>query len=121
MLQEGIILHVLFHQMHKTGKVYYRTRCLLIPIINLPGAYDDLSIVGNYIVILEHLGRNIGILKTETHLVRILAKSILEDRITGQKSFVHNGKTYQMLDISQLYKELGIEKCRDFALFENGE
>ena len=81
---------------------------LIIPIVNIPGTYDDLSIVGNYIVILEHLGRKIRILTTETHLVRILANSILEDRITGQKSFVQNGKTYLMLDISQLYKELGI-------------
>ena len=60
------------------------------------------------IVELEHLGQNIGILATETHLVRILANSILEDRITGQKSFEYNGKTYLMLDISQLYRELGI-------------
>lgn len=81
---------------------------LLIPIVNLPGAYDDLPIVGNYIVILEHLGQNIGILATETHLVRMLANSISKDRITGQKFFVHNGKTYLMFDISQLYKELGI-------------
>ena len=81
---------------------------LIIPIVDLPGAYDDLSIVGNYIVILELLGRRIGILTTETHLVRILANSILEDRITGQKSFVQNGKTYLMLNISQLYKELDI-------------
>ena len=81
---------------------------LLIPIVNLPGAYDDLPIAGNYIVILEHLGKNIGILASETHLVRILANSISEDRISGQKSFVQNGKTYLMLDISQLYRELGI-------------
>ena len=39
---------------------------LIIPIVNLPGAYDDLPIAGNYIVILEHLGQNIGILATET-------------------------------------------------------
>ena len=66
------------------------------------------DLVHNYIVVLEHSGQNIGILATGTHLVRILANSILEDRITGQKSFVHNGKTYLMLDIGQLYKELGI-------------
>ena len=81
---------------------------LLIPIVNLPGAYDDLPIMGNYIVVLEHLRQNIEILATRTHLVRILANSISEDKITGQKSFVHNGKTYLMLDIAQLYKELGI-------------
>ena len=81
---------------------------LLIPIVNLPGVYDDLPIIGNYTVILEHSGQNIGILAAETHLVSILADSILKDRITGQKSFVHNGKTYLMLDIPQLYKELGI-------------
>ena len=81
---------------------------LLIPIVNIPGTYEDLSIMGSYIVVLKHLRQNIGIIATETHLVRILANSILEDKITGQKSFVHNGKTYLMLDISLLYKELGI-------------
>ena len=64
--------------------------------------------MGNYIVVLEHLGRKIGILATETYLVRILANSISEDGITVQKSFENNGKTYLMLDISQLYRELGI-------------
>ena len=59
-------------------------------------------------MILEHLGKNIGILASETHLVRILTNSISEDRITGQKSYEHNGKTYLMLDISRLYRELGI-------------
>ena len=59
-------------------------------------------------MILEHLRQNIGILATETHLVRILANSISEDRITGQKSYEHTGKTYLMLDISRLYRELGI-------------
>ena len=45
---------------------------LLISIVNLPGTYKDLPIMGNYIVVLEHLGQNIGILATEAHLVRIL-------------------------------------------------
>lgn len=81
---------------------------LLISIVNLPGTYEDLPIMGSYIVVLEHLGQNIGILATEAHLVRILENSILEDKITGQKSFIHNGKTYLKLDISQLYRELGI-------------
>ena len=79
-----------------------------ITIVNLPGTYEDLPIIGNYIVVLEHLGQNIGILASAAHLVRILGNSILEDKITGQKSFVHNGKTYLMLNISQLYRELGI-------------
>ena len=81
---------------------------LLISIVNLPGIYEDLPIMGNYIVVLEHLGRNIGILATEAHLIKIFENSILEDNITGQKSFVHNGKTYLMLNMSQLYRELGI-------------
>ena len=81
---------------------------LLIPIFNLPGTYEDLPIMGSYIVVLEHLGQNIGIVATEAHLVRISETNILKDKITGQKSFEHNGKTYLMLDISQLYKELGI-------------
>lgn len=81
---------------------------LLIPIVNLPGTNEDLPIMGSYIVVLKHLGQNIGILTTEAHLVRILENSILEDKITGQKSFVHNGKTYLMLNILQLYRELGV-------------
>ena len=81
---------------------------LLISIVNLPGTYEDLPIMGSYIVVLEHLGQNIGILATEAHLVRVAENSILEDKITGQKSFIHNGKTYLKLDISQLYRELGI-------------
>ena len=79
-----------------------------ITIVNIPGVYDDLTIMGNYIVVLEHIRQNIGILATEAHLVTILSNNILKDKITGQKSFVHNGKTYLMLDISQLYKDLGI-------------
>ena len=81
---------------------------MLISIVNLPGTYEDLPIIGNYIVVLGHLGQNIGILATEVHLIKILENNILEDKITGLKSFVHNRKTYLMLDISQLYKELGI-------------
>ena len=79
-----------------------------VTIVNIPGTDGDIPIMGNYIVILKHSGRNIGILATETHLVRILANSILADKISGQKSFEHNEKTYLILDISQLYKELGI-------------
>ena len=81
---------------------------LLIPIVNLPATYEDLPIMGSYIVVLKHLGQSIGILTTEAHLVRILENSILEDKITGQKSFIHNGKTYLKLDISQLYREFGM-------------
>ena len=81
---------------------------MLISIVKLPGTYEDLPIMGNYIVVLGHLGQNIGIVATETHLVRISETNILKDKITGQKSFVHNGKTYLMLNISQLYRELGI-------------
>ena len=81
---------------------------MLISIVNLPGTYEDLPIMGNYIVVLGHLGQNIGILATEVHLIKILVNSILEDKTTGQKSFVHNGKTYLMMDISQLYREWGI-------------
>ena len=77
----------------------------LITIVNIPGSNGDIPIMGNFIVLLRE-GLNIGILATEVHLITILADSILEDKITGQKSYAHNGKIYLILDISQLLKDL---------------
>ena len=65
---------------------------LLIPIVNLPGIYEDLPIMGNYIVVLEHIGRSIGILATEAHLVKIFENSILADKITVQNLLHIMGK-----------------------------
>lgn len=94
---------------------------LLIPIVNLPGVYDDLPIIGNYIVVLEHSGQNIGILADETHLVRILENSILRDKIAGQKSFVHNGKTYLMLDIPNYTRNWAFRNAEIYIVRERKE
>lgn len=80
----------------------------LITVIQIPGVCGDISIERSVIVLLEHSGRNIGILANETHLVRVSTDIILGDKITGQKSFMYNGVIHVVLDICRLYKELEI-------------
>lgn len=80
----------------------------LVTVIQIPGVCGDIPIAGNVIVLLEHSGQNIGILASETHLVRVSSDVILYDKITGQKSFMYNGVIHVVLDICWLYKELEI-------------
>lgn len=80
----------------------------LITVIQIPGVCEDIPIAGNVIVLLEHSGQNIGILASETHLVRVSTDVILYDKFTGQKSFMYNGVIHVVLDIGWLYKELEI-------------
>lgn len=80
----------------------------LITVIQIPGVCGDIPIAGNVIVLLEHSGQNIGILASETHLVRVSTDVILYDKITGQTSFMYNGVIHVVLDICWLYKELEI-------------
>ncbi|MCH5344372.1 MAG: hypothetical protein J1E64_10045 [Acetatifactor sp.] len=80
----------------------------LITVIQIPGVCRDIPIEGSFIVLLEHSGRNIGILASETHLASVSTDKILYDKISGQKSFMYNGAIHIVLDICQLYKELDL-------------
>lgn len=80
----------------------------LITVIQIPGVCEDIPIEESFIVLLEHSGQNIGMLASETYLVSISTDKIMDDKITGQKSFMYNGVIHIVLDIFQLYKGLGI-------------
>lgn len=52
-------------------KYVFELNSRLITVIQIPGACVDIPIEESFIVLLEHSGQNIGILASETHLVRV--------------------------------------------------
>ena len=79
-----------------------------VTIVNIPGTYENGYGFDSSIVVLGYGGQNIGILTKEARLITISEDKILEDKITGTKFFEQEGKMYIILDIGQLYEELGI-------------
>lgn len=80
----------------------------LVTVVNVPGTCEDAPILDNLIVVVEHFSKYIGILANESNLVKISTNEICENKVTDTKTFMHNGKIYLIMDISQLCKELGI-------------
>ena len=56
----------------------------------------------------RHFEQSIGILKKEANLVTKSVNKVWEDGVISAQSFVHNRKNYLVLDIGQLYNELGV-------------
>ena len=79
-----------------------------ITIVQMPDICEDIPIKDSIIVLLEHTNQIIGILSNSVDHITIPADNILEDSNTGQKYFVHTGKIYLILDVRQLYSELGV-------------
>lgn len=87
-------------------KYVFELNSRLITVIQIPGACENITLEESFIVLLEHSGQNIGILASETHLVRVSTDVILDDRITGQKTFMYNGVIHVVLDICRLFMKL---------------
>lgn len=81
---------------------------LLVTVINVPGSYGNMPIVGNAIVVLEHSMQSIGIIADKVCLITVSDKEIVENNMTGATTFTYDGETYIILDLNQLYKDLGI-------------
>lgn len=81
---------------------------LLVTVINVTGSYGNMPIVGNKIVVLEHSMQNIGIIADKICLITVSDKEIVENGMTGATTFKYDGETYIILDLGQLYKDLGI-------------
>lgn len=79
-----------------------------ITVVQMPDIHEDIPITESIIVLLQHTNQIIGIMSKSVDHVSIPTDKILEDSNTGQKLFVQAGKIYLILDINQLYEELGI-------------
>ena len=86
---------------------YYDT---LITIVEIPEISEDIPINDSIIVLFEYENQTIGILSSAVDHITIPSDKILDDSNSGQRYFVHNGTTYLLLDISQLYDKLGMPK-----------
>ena len=81
---------------------------LLVTIVSIPGTDENAFTSDSSIIVLEYTGQNIGILTNETHLITVSENEISEDKLTDTNFIMHDGKTYIILDIYKLYKDLGI-------------
>ena len=84
---------------------YYDT---LITIVEIPEIGEDIPINDSIIVLFEYENQTIGILSSAVDNITIPSDKILEDSNAGQRYFVHNGTTYLLLDICQIYDKLGL-------------
>ena len=81
---------------------------LLIKIINMSRSDRDMSVAGDLIVVLEHTGQHIGISVDEVYLVIISVDKIVDDKVSGTKAFMYEGKACFILDDVQLYEYMGV-------------
>ena len=79
-----------------------------IVVVQIPGIDVDTPITDSLLVLLEHPKQVVGVLANEVNTVQVSQNKVLTNRVTGQRHFFHNGKNCLILDIPQLYNQLGI-------------
>ena len=79
-----------------------------IVVVQIPGIDVDTPITDSLLVLLEHPKQVVGVLANEVNTVQVSQNKVLTNRVTGQRYFSHDGKRCLILDIPQLYDQLGI-------------
>ena len=77
----------------------------LITIIILPGDRMDAQLLGNFIVILAHPERMIGVIASNVKPIKIPEEGISVDSLTGTRTFAENSNMFAIIDIKNLFRD----------------